>query len=122
VGVGQGQGNSAFFLDEEGAKSRASSSAELEARRNLKQTLDLARCPRCGQRDEAALSHLRIKAVLGSLGAGVFLVAMGLILDAMKRGHVGLYIFAPIAVFTAGFIYWSQKWKWQTAEQRVAFL
>jgi hypothetical protein len=122
VGVGQGQGNSAFFLDEEGAKSRASSSAEVEARRNLKQTLTLARCPKCGRRDDGALQGMRTKAILGSLGGGAFLVGLGLFLDLLHRGHLGMYICGPLAVLTAGFIYWSQKWKWETAERRVAFL
>ncbi len=122
VGVGQGQGNSAFFLDEDGARSRASSSAEDNARKNLEQTLSLARCPRCHRQDGSALNGMRMKTILGSLGGAIFLLALGLFLDATHRGNTGMYICAPLAVLTAGFIYWSQKWKWETAEKRVAFI
>jgi hypothetical protein len=121
VGVGQGQGNSAFFLDESGAKSRASSSAEENARKNLVQTLTLARCPKCHRRDESAYNGMRMKTILGSLGGGAFLIALGFFLDWTHRGNMGMYICAPLALLTAGFIYWSQKWKWETAEKRVAF-
>jgi hypothetical protein len=122
VGVGQGQGNSAYFLDEEGAKTRASSSAEVSARKNLTQTLSLARCPRCNRQDGAALSGLRTKTLLGSLGGAAFLILLGLFLDWTHSGNIGMYICGPLAIFTGGFIYWSQKWKWETAENRVAFI
>jgi hypothetical protein len=122
VGVGQGAGNSAFFLDESGAKERARDSAGSAAERNALLTLDLAACPACGKRNESALSALKGKAILGVVGTLIAFPIIGLIFDALKRGHIGLYIFIPTGLFTAWAIWNGQKWKWETVDDRVAFL
>lgn len=121
TGVGQGAGNSPYFLDEGGAKERASSQANENALENAEATLKLARCPSCFQRDEGAVRAVKAKAVASAIATLVFLVGMGFFLDAVQRSSFGLYIFVPIGLFTSIFIYKSQTWKWETVENRVSF-
>jgi hypothetical protein len=47
IGVGTGQGNSPYFLDGQGARSRAARSAGSDARKNAELTLKLCPCPKC---------------------------------------------------------------------------
>lgn len=122
VGVGQGQGNSPYFLDESGAKDRAKSSAERAAEENAQLTLSLAACPKCGRRDESVARALKAKAILGVVAAMIVLPLMGIGLDALQHTSFGLYIFMPCALLAAWMIWAQQKWKWETASGRVAFL
>ncbi len=123
TGVGQGAGNSPYFLDEGGAKERASSQANDAATENAAATLLLARCPSCFQRDEGAVRAVKGKAIAGALACLFIFPIFGLGLDAMHSGRssAGLFIFAPLGALTAYFIYASQKWKWETADNRVSF-
>src|SRR5512141_198244 len=82
VGVGQGVGNSPYFLDDQGAASRASSEAAEKARENAALTLKLARCPGCGARDDGAVRGEQLKAVLASVGTLIGMLLLGLLLDA----------------------------------------
>jgi hypothetical protein len=123
VGVGRGQGNSAYFLDEAGAKERASNGAQEAAEVNAALTLSLAVCPGCGRRDEGRLRAVRMKTIAGAVGAAMLLLVLGLVLDGLDRhGHLGLYIFGPSALFTAWVIWSTQTWKWTTIDNRVVFL
>ncbi len=122
VGIGQGQGTSPYFLDESGAKQRASSGAERAAEENAALTLKVARCPSCHKRDEQALQAMRTKVILGAVACLVALPLMGLVMDALQRASFGLYIFGPIGVITAWFLWSSKKWQWETADRRVAFV
>jgi hypothetical protein len=122
IGVGQGQGNSPYFLDESGAKDRAKSSAERAAEENARLTLSMAACPKCGRRDESVARGLKTKAVLGVVGAMIVLPLMGIALDALQSRSFGLYIFMPCALLAAWMIWTQQKWKWQTVAGRVAFV
>ena len=122
VGVGEGVGNSPYFLDDSGAASRARAQAVEKAHANAELTLKLARCPGCGARDEAAIRWEHLKALLGAAGTVVGMLLLGLFLDATHRGQAGLVICVPIGLVTAVFVYLSQKWKWETVEGRVRFV
>ncbi len=124
TGVGQGAGQSPFFLDENGAKQRASSEAEDAAKANADLTLGLARCPSCQTRDESKHTALKGKAVAGSVACLVLFPFFGLLLDALHSGRssAGLFIFVPLGFVMAWFAYASQKWKWETADNRVVFV
>ncbi len=122
LGVGQGAGNSPFLLDEAGARDRARSSAQAAAEKNARLTVTLATCPKCFQNDRAAIAALRMKAIAGALAVLFGFPLFGLLLDSMRRSHMGVVIFGPLGVLTAWFVYTSQTWKWTTVERRVEFL
>jgi hypothetical protein len=122
VGVGQGQGNSPYFLDESGAKERAASSADSAARENATLTLKLAACPKCGARDEAAVRAIKLKAVAGVVACLVLLPLLGVFIDSLRRTSFGFWIFVVCGVFAAWGVWRSQSWKWTTIDHRVAFL
>lgn len=124
TGVGQGQGQSPYFLDESGAKERAGSQAEASARENAELTLSLARCPSCQRIDANKLGAVKGKTIAGSVACVVVFPVFGLILDALHGGRssVGLVIFVPLGLLTAWLVYAQQKWKWETVENRVLFV
>ncbi len=122
VGIGQGQGNSAYFLDEDGAKERASSRAVSAADENAALTLSLARCPSCGRRNEKAITSLKVSAVAGGIAAAVFIIGLMWFVDLLKNSSFGIVIGLLLGPPTGIFIFWSQSWKWTTADRRVTFL
>lgn len=122
VGVGQGQGNSAYFLDESGAKERAATAGNKAAEQNAELTLKLATCPKCGERDADALRAIKGKAIAGVVACLVLLPLMGLVMDGLQRASFGLWIFVPIAVLCAWGVWRQQSWKWTTIDHRVAFI
>lgn len=124
VGVGQGAGQSPFFLDEEGAKERASREGAKNAEENAAFTLSLARCPKCFWRDDRKIALEKAKAMAGALACVLVFPLFGLLLDASHSGRssAGLFIFVPLGFFTAFFVFVSQRWKWETVENRVHFL
>jgi hypothetical protein len=65
---------------------------------------------------------MRTKVILGAVACLVALPLMGLVMDALQRASFGLYIFGPIGVITAWFLWSSKKWQWETADRRVAFV
>ena len=75
---GQGAGNSAYFLDEEGAKGRAAASAGVQAHKNAEKMLALASCPACFVPDDEALGRHKTKKTLAYLAlvAGCGLLAL----------------------------------------------
>jgi Zn ribbon nucleic-acid-binding protein len=122
LGVGQGGGHSPFMLDDAGAKTRAASAAEEASRDNAALTLSLATCPSCDRRDEQAVSMAHRKAVAGAMATVVVFPVFGAMLDSLKRSNFGIWIFAPLGIVTAWFVYASQSWKWKNVDDRVAFL
>lgn len=124
VGVGQGAGQSPFFLDEEGAKERASREGTKNAEENAALTLALARCPKCFARDEGKLTAEKAKAIAGAVACIAIFPLFGLLLDASHSGRssAGLFIFVPLGFVTAYFVFVSQRWKWETVDNRVHFL
>ena len=122
IGVGQGKGHSPFMLDDAGAKSRAASEAEVSSRKNAEEILKLARCPNCHMRDERAVTWKKTKAVLAALASFGFMIGLGFGLDALKNSSFGIWIFAPLGVFAAGFVYWLESAKLANVDGRVAFL
>ncbi len=123
VGVGQGEGASPFFLDREGAQSRAASSAEAAAEENVKLTLGLARCPACGERDAATVRGFWAQAILAWIGSTLMVLGIGWLVYSLQHRASALWIFGPIALATGPLIYWMQyHWKWSTADARVTFL
>ena len=124
TGVGQGVGQSPYFLDESGAKARASFEAETNAQANAELSLGLARCPSCMRRDESKVTSVKGKAVAGAVACVATFPLFGLFLDALHGGRssVGLVIFVPLGFVCAWFVYASQKWKWETVDNRVVFI
>lgn len=117
-----GEGNSPYFLDESGAQDRARSAGSRAADENARLTLRLARCPRCKRRDEGALRALKAKAVAAVVATLVLFPLFGVGLDALNRSDFGVWIFAPLGLLVAVFLWRMQSWKWTTIDHRVAFV
>jgi hypothetical protein len=124
VGVGQGTGNSAYFLDNQGARERAGVQAARAAEANVELTLSLAKCPRCGNRDEAAVRWFWLR--LGAIMAGMSLFIWGIGgLVALIQGEMDpvlLWIFGPIGLVMPVAAWWTEGWKLETVDQRVLFI
>lgn len=121
VGVGQGQGNSPYFLDKEGARARASSSASSDAWHNAELTLRLCPCPKCRKRDASGFLIRSAFALVGSAG---LLWGAGALIASIKgrTDDALLWIFGTLGVITPVLIFYTTiQWKWTTAEQRVVF-
>lgn len=116
TGVGMGQGQSPFFVDNEGAASRAEERALEDAGKNAELTLKLWPCPRCGKRD--ATGFLVESALVLAASAGLFL-GLGFLVGSLKKGGP-VWIFWIGAVLTPILLfYYGIQWKWTTAKDRV---
>lgn len=120
-GVGIGQGNSAYFTDNQGAERRAESRASDDASKNAELTLKLCPCPKCGARDSTGFIAQSALAMVGSMA---FLWGIGYFVASLKGGKddAAFWIFGVIGLAMPFILYFTQiQWKWETAEQRVAF-
>jgi hypothetical protein len=121
VGVGMGQGSSAYFLDNEGAAERAETRAQSDAAKNAELTVKLCPCPKCGARDA---SGFIAESVLALVGSALLVWGVGWLVTSLKGGRdsVALWIFGPIGLLTPIFVFFTHiRWKWTTAKGRVAF-
>jgi hypothetical protein len=121
VGVGMGQGNSAFFTDNEGAAKRAASRAREDAVKNAELTLKLCPCPKCGARDSAAFIA---EAALAMVGSMAFLWGIGWFVASLKGGKddTAFWIFGLVGLAMPVILFFTSiQWKWTTAEGRVVF-
>ena len=119
VGVGQGAGNSPYFLDEGGARERAQSSAVAAAGKNAEETVRLAPCPRCHKRPGMARFVLELLA--GTIG---IVVGMGLLAALVSRGRfdgASQVIFGLTTVACLGAIGYMRWIQFSTAPMRVSF-
>lgn len=122
VGVGQGAGNSAYFLDNSGARERAGAAADEAAETNAVLTLSLARCPRCGNRDEAAVRFFWLKMAATLVASALFLWGIGAVVAAIQGPDPVLFwIFGPLGFAMPPLIWWMESWKWTTVDRRVVF-
>lgn len=123
TGVGQGQGNSPYFMDETGAEKRALKHANKNAIENIDETFKIARCPKCNKRNETNVSafwrkQIR-KIVLGML---LFFGVGGLVYTLVDEGFV-LIIFGVLALFLLPIMYYIDVgWRWKTADGRIQFI
>lgn len=116
AGVGMGQGQSPYFLDNQGAAERAGERAAEDAVKNAELTLKLWPCPRCGKRDSAGFIAESVIALLASAalpwGIGALMSSMG------KRGALWIFwvsgALVPFLVY-----YYAIHWKWTTVKNRV---
>ncbi len=122
VGVDQGQGNGASFLDSGGAAVRADRCAIEAAERNVELTLSLTRCPACGRQDAAAVRGFWLRYAV-AVAAGVGLPwSLGGIVYGLEASEAALWVFGPLGPVTGAAIAWMEAWKWTTVDQRIAFL
>ncbi len=116
TGVGMGQAQSPFFLDNEGAAGRADEHAVANAGKNTELTLKLWPCPKCGKRDAAGF--LVESAFLLAASAAMF-AGIGFLVGSLKKGGP-VWIFWIGAVLTPILLfYYGIQWKWTTAKDRV---
>lgn len=121
VGVGMGQGNSAFYLDNEGAAERAANRARKDAAKNAELTLKLCPCPKCRARDSAGFIAEAALAVVGSMA---FLWGLGWLVASLQGGSddMAFWIFGLTGLAMPVLLFFTAiQWKWTTAEERVVF-
>jgi acyl-CoA synthetase (AMP-forming)/AMP-acid ligase II len=74
---GSGYGNSVYFLDEEGAKERASRRAEENLENQMRSACNAVPCPKCGHYQDHMLPRARAqRAGIYKVGAGLALILM----------------------------------------------
>jgi hypothetical protein len=123
LGVGEGKGNSAYFLDNGGASERADAAATAAAEANTRLTLSLARCPRCGTRDPAAVRWFWLKMVATLVGSALALWGIGGLIALIQGGadDALMWIFGVLGLAMPPIVWWMESWKWATVDQRVVF-
>ena len=123
TGVGQGQGNSAYFLDESGAKDRAAEGANKKALKNVHQTLKMAKCPNCGMRNKKNMQDFWLIQTLKLVGSFLAMLLMGAFIYAVTEDDVVYIIFGICGLIVVPFIYFVDvHWRWKTVDGRVQFL
>jgi hypothetical protein len=73
VGIGSGEGRSAYFLDNAGAQSRAHDAAIAEASENLNFAVRGAKCPACGKYNRAARAQAYVSSALRGVPLGALI-------------------------------------------------
>lgn len=120
VGVGQGQGNSAYFLDNQGASRRAQSRAGHAAAKNVAQTLRLARCPSCHQRDSSHVTTFWAGYLAKVVGAIAIVLGVGVLVFAITGfDPVVLMIVGGLSPVAGALVAWMERWRWTTVDARV---
>lgn len=116
IGVGMGQAQSPFFLDNQGAAGRAETRALDDAGKNAELTLKLWPCPACKKRD--GTGFIVESAIALAASAGLFL-GLGFLVSSLEMGGpawmfwIGA-VLSPVLLFHYGI-----QWKWTTAKDRV---
>ncbi|MDX2360273.1 MAG: hypothetical protein QNK23_05680 [Crocinitomicaceae bacterium] len=122
TGVGQGKGNSAYFMDENGAKQRASSGAEKAALKNIAQTVKIAKCPKCHKRNSVNVTNFWFIQMLKIVGGFLAILLMGAVLFSVTRDDVIFIIFGACGLAYMPLIFFLDvKWRWFTVDGRVDF-
>lgn len=119
IGSGAGAGNSAFFLDKEGAMARASSNATSAAAKDIDKTLALARCPSCHGRDRAAVRSHWLGIVFGLLAMVGMLGGLSAFMYADKHDPVAFWISGVIGAIALPIIASAMVRKWASIDSRV---
>ncbi|GEM_PF-6865836 len=123
TGVGQGQGNSAYFLDESGAKDRAATGANKKALKNVGQTLKLAKCPNCGMRHKKNVQDFWMIQVLKLVGSFAGVMLIGVILYGVAGDDIIYPIFLGAGLLSLILVYFTDvRWRWNTVDNRVQFI
>lgn len=100
------------------------------SRENAELTLKLASCPHCGQRDESSLERMKREARASVFLALAITLALTVPLTFVGKHHVrfiddfafALMCSGPLGLYFTWTLWRSQSWRWQTIEQRVAFI
>lgn len=122
IGVGQGKGNSAYFLDEKGAKKRAYSGAEKNALKNIDETRSIARCLKCGKRSKSRVNLFWMRQAMKLIGAAALIYVIGWLFFAITDEEFVFTIFGICGLLSLVLIYFLDlKWRWFTADSRVEF-
>jgi hypothetical protein len=122
LGLGVGRSASPYFLFNARAAREAAEGANAAARANLELTIRLATCPHCGRRDENALRRARLPAILGIVALAIATALVSWFYVAVEPNPVGVAFFIPVGCVVSYLVWRNQRWKWDTAHQRVDFI
>ncbi|MBX3200029.1 MAG: hypothetical protein KF894_17975 [Labilithrix sp.] len=129
LGIGEGTGNSPYFLDGDGARRRADDEAASRAHADADVVLAIVPCPECGERDPEAARAFKVRGLLATLG----LLAVGCVIAVvfvaiMSRARVGMGLVFGVGtgvLSAAAGIYVDRAKRsatWDGAMLRVTFL
>ncbi|MBX3261948.1 MAG: hypothetical protein KIS78_00030 [Labilithrix sp.] len=128
TGIGEGTGNSPYFLDGDGARRRAVDEATARASEDADVVLAIVPCPSCGERDPAAARAFKTKGLLATLGLLALGCAIGVVLAALmshRSGSMGLVFGVGTGVLSASAGIYVDRAKrsatWDGAILRVSF-
>jgi hypothetical protein len=118
---GYAQAHSPFFLDNDGARRRASEDAWAASAKNARATLRFVTCPRCCFKNRLGLALFLLQVLLLlSLAAGLFFVFAGYFWSAHEQGMALLFGAGGVAMMVG--LYWAYFHpKWAGADRRVIF-
>ncbi|MBX3205519.1 MAG: hypothetical protein KF764_10655 [Labilithrix sp.] len=129
VGIGEGTGQSPYFLDGDGARRRADDEAGTRALEDAEVVLAIVPCPKCDQRDPEAARAFKTKGLLATVGLLAFGCAIGAVLAVLmshRSGSMGLVFGVGTGVLSAGAGIYVDRTKrratWDGAILRVTFL
>jgi ribosomal protein L37E len=122
VGWGSGEGLSPFGIDDDGAGQRARGTAETNALEEARTALAVVPCPRCGERDHAAVKAYKRTTIVGVirvLGLGGLAGAgLSALMDFARTPAI---ICGVISVLGAALIYKSRGQRFDDAVKEVEF-
>jgi len=122
-GVGLGQGASPYFMDEEGAANRSLSRAEKAAEKNVLDTQKIAKCGRCGRRNQQNVRRFWLLQSLKIFGGIFFLLLLGSMIYSFDEDEVVYLIFGSVAILYIPLIFFLDiKWRWYTVDGRVHYI
>ena len=122
VGWGSGEGISPYGIDNDGAGQRAQRSAETNALEDAHTALAVAPCPRCGERDHAAVKAYKrttVVRIVRTLGLGG--VAGAVMSVLMKFDRTPAMICGVISVVGAAVIYKARSQRFDDVANEVEF-
>jgi hypothetical protein len=105
-------------------------SRQESSRENAELTLKLASCPHCLQRDESSVMRMKSEARASVLVAVAITLALTPVLAFVGARHprfiddfaLALACTGPLGLYFGWALWRSQCWRWQTIDQRVAFI
>jgi hypothetical protein len=122
VGWGSGEGLSPHGIDNDGAGQRARRTAETNALEDARSALAVAPCPRCGERDHAAVKAYKRTTLVGMVRTLVLGGIAGAGLSALLEFHRSPGVICGVlSVIGAAVIYKSRSQRFDDAANDVGF-